>query len=268
MFIAAFFVLTASVCHASDILYVLDVSVDTELKRISGTANISSTSLQELTLGVRNLECVSIDGRKAPESFSGPIVVEVGGKNGPVTIQYEAEFSETSAGLIDATHVFLMTDWYPVPDKPVHYTLSATLPRNFTAVSEAELVTTAFSEELATHLFHFPHPLDALHLAASSRYEIQKDTLGNITIEAIFFSEDTALADSYIESAKTYLTYYLPSLKTSGPPVIPCPPLPYWGGMWLDCRLSRIRPCPMRSYTSGSAIMSISTTATETGPRG
>jgi len=208
LFIAILMMAAASVCQASDLKYVLDVSIDTNAKRISGTANISSTSLRELSLSVHNLKNVIIDGRKAPESFGGSIVVEVGGKNGPATIQYEAEFNETPAGLIDTTHVFLMTDWYPVPEEPVHYTLSATLPRDFTAVSEAERVTTAFSEELATHLFHFPHPLDALHLAASSHYETKKDTLGNIAIEAFFFREDSALADRYIDSAKKYLAYY------------------------------------------------------------
>jgi len=95
--------------------------------------------------------------------------------------------------------VFLIDNWYPRPDVLVEYDLAVTLPENFIATSEAESVTIHKHGKTNTFKFQFNHPLDSLHLAASTRYVLKKDQYNNISIESYFFKEDAQLADTYIE---------------------------------------------------------------------
>lgn len=195
----------------SELVYVLDVRIDPSAERLFGSANIYGRLVNETRLSVRNLSNIRVNGKRTAAAADDTILVKVE-KNRPTVVQYEAVFDGPSAGMpdgiIDKENVFLMGGWYPVPQGMTQYTLSVTLPRDFTAVSEAERIEVAHSDNLSTHLFHFDYPLDGLHLAASSNYRVKKDRYNDIVIESYFFREDAALADTYIEHAKQYLELY------------------------------------------------------------
>ncbi len=195
----------------SELVYVLDVRIDPAAGRLFGTANIYGRHVNETRLSVRNLSNIRVNGKRTAAAADDTILVKVE-KNRPTVVQYEAVFDGPSAGMpdgiIDKENVFLMGGWYPAPQGMTQYTLSVTLPRDFTAVSEAERIEVAHSDNLSTHLFHFDYPLDGLHLAASSNYRVKKDRYNDIVIESYFFREDAALADTYIEHAKQYLELY------------------------------------------------------------
>ncbi|UCD91021.1 MAG: ChaN family lipoprotein, partial [Desulfobacterales bacterium] len=125
-----------------------------------------------------------------------------------VVITYEALFNDKQVNFIDKEHVFLTEKWYPQPNVLAEYALSVTLPQQFIAVSESEAVTIQKHGKTQTFYFQFNHPLDALHLAASTRYVLKKDRHDNIAIEAYFFKEDAHLADIYISYTKKYLKMY------------------------------------------------------------
>jgi len=210
---------TPALAWGAELFYVLDVSIDTTMKRLSGTAHLSSGHAREVRLAINNLSNITVDGKQVPATSNGMITVGVG--NGRSTVvRYDAVFDGSPAGqsigqpigqpigMIDATHVFLMADWFPVPEGLARYTLSVTLPREFKAVSEAESVSVAYAETQATHLFQFEHPLDGLHLAASTNFEVRQDKYNDIVIESYFFKEDAALADTYIAHTKKYLELY------------------------------------------------------------
>ena len=191
----------------SELTYVLDVRIDPLTGRIHGTANIYGSPLDETRLSVRNLSHIRVNGRKATPADDNTIFIKVDKKR-PTIIQYQAAFDMSPTGVIDAEHVFLMGDWYPAPQGLNRYTLSVTLPRDFKAVSEADRVSIAYSKDLATHLFHFDHPLDSLHLAASSNYVVKTVNHNGVAIETYFFMEDAALADTYIDHTRKYLDLY------------------------------------------------------------
>ena len=195
----------------AELTYVLDVSIDPLAKRLSGTAHLFDSQHREVQLAVQHLSNIRVNGERTAATADDSILVKVE-KGRPTVIQYEAVFDGPSVGMpdgiIDKKNVFLMGGWYPVPLELTRYTLSVTLPRDFTAVSEAERIEVAHSDNLSTHLFHFNYPLDSLHLAASSNYEVKKDTYNDIVIESYFFREDASLADTYIEHAKQYLELY------------------------------------------------------------
>ena len=102
-----------------------------------------------------------------------------------------------------------MGGWYPVPRGPTQYTLSVTLPRNFTAVSEAESV---LKWPIATTC---PPICSILTIPwTDCTWQLpqimwsKKISYNDIVIESYFFKEDAALADTYIEHAKHYLELY------------------------------------------------------------
>jgi aminopeptidase N len=191
----------------SELTYVLDVRIDPPGGAIHGTANIYGSPMSETRLTVRHLSNIRVNGKQAEPAEDDTILVKTG-QGRPTVIQYQAHFDGSAGNIIDAANVFLMRGWYPAPQNLARYTLSITLPRAFKAVSEADHVSVAYSDNLSTHLFHFDHPLDSLHLAASSNYVVKKTDHNGIAIETYFFKEDAALADTYIEHTRTYLDLY------------------------------------------------------------
>lgn len=191
----------------SELTYVLDVRVDPPAGRVYGTATISGHPGGGIRLSVHNLTGLHVNGKPAAPDADDTILVNTG-KRRPVVIQYQAAFDGSAHGIVDAENVFLMGDWYPMPRETARYSLSVTLPDNFTAVSESESVSKARSDGLSTHLFHFDHPLDSLHLAASTNYVVKKISHNDMVIEAYFFKEDADLADDYLAHARRYLELY------------------------------------------------------------
>jgi len=196
-----------AIVWGSELTYVLDVRIDPPAGRLYGTAHIYGNPMSETRLTVHHLSHIRVNGKQAEPGEDNTILVKTG-KGRPTVIQYQAVFEGSAANIIDAAHVFLMGGWYPAPESLARYTLSITLPRQFKAVSEADHISVAYSDNLSTHLFHFDHPLDSLHLAASSNYVVKKIDHNGVAIEAYFFKEDAALAGSYIEYTKTYLDLY------------------------------------------------------------
>jgi aminopeptidase N len=123
-------------------------------------------------------------------------------------ISFEALFVDTETNFIDKDNVFLTEEWYPQPDLLAEYALSVTLPKDFIATSAVEEITVGEHAETKTYNFQFKHPLDTLHVAASTRYVLKKDSYNNIAIETYFFKEDARLADTYIDHTKIYLKMY------------------------------------------------------------
>ena len=196
---------------SSELQYYLDVSIDTDQKKIAGIARLKSDNNVKIVLSVSGLQNLTIDGVSTSADTNANITLNI--KKGEETrIFYEAVHTGTGPDLkndlIDDQNVFLTNLWYPVPDVLAKYSLSVTLPDNFTAVSESEEISVVQQKGTKTFNFLFTHPLDSLHLAASTRYVVKKETHNGIDIEAYFFKEDAALADNYMAYTKKYLAMY------------------------------------------------------------
>jgi uncharacterized iron-regulated protein len=191
---------------SATLYYGLDVKINTQEKTITGTARLKAGANKKIGLSVRNLERLNVDGKAVTATAESISLTVQSGKD--TVINYEVSFADTGSNFVDKDHVFLTEEWYPQPDILAEYALSVTLPRNFTATSEAEAVTVQEHGETKTFNFQFKHPLDALHLAASTRYVLKEDRYNNIAIEAYFFKEDAQLAESYMAQSKKYLQMY------------------------------------------------------------
>jgi aminopeptidase N len=187
--------------------YALGVQITPRERKITGTARIQAYADMKINLSVHNLRELNVDGVANVTTADDSINLSVqAGKE--IIISYEALFNQKGANFIDKDNVFLMDNWYPRPNVLVEYDLSVTLPGNFIAISESESVFIQKHGKTKRFDFKFNHPLDSLHLAASTRYVLQKDHYNNIVIESYFFKEDAQLADTYITYTKKYLAMY------------------------------------------------------------
>ncbi|MDP7417564.1 MAG: M1 family aminopeptidase, partial [Desulfobacterales bacterium] len=192
---------------SANLHYALDVQINTSKRKITGIARLKAEADKKIRLSIRNLSGLKVDGNAVTRTADENIdLLLKGGKE--TRISYEALFTDIETNFINKDHVFLTEEWYPQPKILVEYALSVTLPNNFIATSEAETVTIGQHGAEKTFNFHFRHPQDALHLAASTRYVLKKNLYNNIAIEAYFFKEDAHLADSYIAHTKKYLAMY------------------------------------------------------------
>ena len=192
---------------SANMTYMLDVQINTAEQTITGIARLKADADIKLDLSVQNLKVLNSDGNDIADETGDVLHLSLlSGKE--IKIQYEAIINKNRMNFIDKDHVFLTSGWYPQPDDPVEYALKVTLPKNFMAISESEHTTIQKQGSANTFVFEFNHPLDGLHLAASSRYVQKKDRYKNIDIEAYFFKEDAHLADAYLANTKNYLAMY------------------------------------------------------------
>ncbi len=135
---------------------------------------------------------------------------------GTLKISYEVLLQGTEAdvqnvgvagSVVSTEGISLTGGWYPGVKGLARYSLTALVPGEFTAVSEAEEVSVSDTPEGRMYAFHFPHPAEGMTLAAG-RYTVASDTEGDTEVFAYFFEEDTALADTYIDYTKRYLRMY------------------------------------------------------------
>ena len=187
--------------------YALDIQINTSEQEIIGTARLKSDTDKKIGLSIRNLREIKVNGSPVNNTADERINLTVQ-RGEEIIIRYSASFADKGMNLIDKDHVFLTQEWYPRPDLLTHYALAVTLPDNFIAVSEAESVTIQKQGQTKTFNFQFNHPLDALHLVASTRYGLKKDKYNNTAIEVYFFKEKAQDADSYIAYTKEYLEMY------------------------------------------------------------
>ena len=206
-FIPVLLVLLPATGWSADIQYFLDVRINTTEKHLTGIARLNADKDTKILLSTAGLENLEVEGAPPRIDAKGNISLYLK-KGKDVRVTYEAIGTKKGPNLINSENVFLMDQWYPVPDVLTEYTLSVTLPDNFTAVSESEDVTVTRHGGTKTFDFVFKHPLDHLHVAASTRYAVKKATYNGIDIETYFFQEDASMADTYIAYTKKYLSMY------------------------------------------------------------
>ncbi len=200
--------------------YNLKVSFDIPNSKITGRAKIFAQKDKELIfhIGRLTIRDVRLNGDKIKFDARRGVLKILPQRDGIVEIVYEGIFREwspdrearhgISRDIIDERGISLTGIWYPYVPGLFKYSLTAVLPEDYEAVSEAERIKKTVRDGVAEFFFYFPHPLDGISFIATDRYEIVKDYYRDIEIYAYFFKEDIGLAKKYIEWAKKYLRLY------------------------------------------------------------
>ncbi len=201
-------------------LYELKVKVLPESHSIEGRAKVTLVGNRKARLTTRGLDIKTfrIDGReygleeglKALEAGSGVKVVE---------IDYRAVFSPPAVGspavdgnapdtnVVDPKGIVLLSQWYPSFEGPFHFRLTVDIPAGYEAVSESEADAVSVDNGVKHISFDFPHPLADITLVAG-QYWVRQEEFQGVLIRTYLFSEDGALADTYIENTRRYLRLY------------------------------------------------------------
>ncbi|MEK7990886.1 MAG: ChaN family lipoprotein [Thiotrichaceae bacterium] len=191
----------SAVLNASPLHYVLDVQIDGQ--KLTGQATLSSTETTELKLNLNNLSKVVFNQKPI---FSTMLTTTLSAQQ-PLIIQFELNPDQTN-NIIDSSYAFLTQNWYPQPQQLAIYQLTASLPKGFIANSEAETIEQQSQPEHEYFKFNFTHPVDNLHLMASTNYVVKQRQYNNIQLQTYFFKQDANLANTYLDYAQQYIENY------------------------------------------------------------
>jgi uncharacterized iron-regulated protein len=201
-------------------VYRLDVAFDIARSAVSGTVTVYLGEKEGLSLltGRLDVRGVRRNGREVAAAVRDGVLSVLPGEAGILEVRYDGVFraSESSGdrnygvvgSTIDARGISLTGLWHPRPEGPAVWKLTAMLPPEYEAVSEAETLHREPKGNGTLFSFDFPHPVEGLTLVASDRYEVTRDRHGAVELYAYFFREDRELARGYLRSVKKYLELY------------------------------------------------------------
>jgi len=201
-------------------VYRLSVSFDLKNNLLKGRAAITVPEAGGMTVSPGNLRITSVTLNSLPVDYkTKDNLIKITG-SGILEITYEGTFrgepgsnenlgieGMVSAGMVSEGGISLNGGWYPAINGLAYYKLTALVPTNFIAISEADEIDAKDAGSGKEYSFLFPHPLTGIDFVAGNYREV-KDTVDGISIYAYFFPEDVSLAATYIEHTKKYLRMY------------------------------------------------------------
>ncbi|WP_419175059.1 ChaN family lipoprotein [Desulfosediminicola sp.] len=213
VFTTALSCLAAAESESESADYHLAISFDLVRGEITGTAQISIPAGEELSLNLGSLKITGKmlkrqDGSNQsitlPQSTS--FSIPAANQARELFLSYTNTFSLDDENLISEKGITLLSDWHPVPDKKMRFTLSARLPENFTAITESDYfpLVRDGNQFSAT----FSNALYGLHFAAAPYSVSSLKVRQGLQVYALFFPEDASLARGYLNKARDYILRY------------------------------------------------------------
>ena len=193
----------------------IKISFDLPEHKIVGTVDATfPKSVKAVTVG-RHLRITKfvINGKNGtPKIIDNRIALPPHREAIEIQMEYEGIFSnqvgENLENIIGDEGVFLLSDWYPAGEtKLARFSLQATIPKDFHAVSEADDITTEDMADRRLVTFNFPHPVTHIHFIMAS-YLVEKDHQGGVQVETYLLPDDQNLAQRYLDASKKYLEMY------------------------------------------------------------
>jgi hypothetical protein len=202
----------AGATHAADDhpLYELAVSFDVAQARIEGRSRIEVRPGTTLAITRGDLRILSLrNGNRhvAPDPGApDPYVLRA---EGTVEIHYEGVFDGTDVDVIDPDRILLRNVWYPVAGGTYRYRLHASVPRDFTAISEGDRVRRTESGGRAVYEFDLPYPQrdwDGITFAASRHWVSRQAMHGDIPVCIYLLPGNEARLAETLAQAESYLS--------------------------------------------------------------
>jgi len=198
--------LSAPVQHIS-----MDFDLETNSLRANSRIELPAGVNIQLSFSGLTVSRILVNGQPGeitPESYT--LDIPESSKEQEILITYSSENQTDSASynLISKTGIALSGNWHPVADREMIFKLTAVIPDDFEAVSEADEIITFQADNKKQVIFRFPHPLHGIHFVAGP-YRVTRGAFGEGNeLVAYFFPEDSELAAQYIEKAGQYLERY------------------------------------------------------------
>lgn len=147
-----------------------------------------------------------------PVTFTQGNIINIPPANDDRTLllSYEKPIENDFQNLITEKAIVLTSSWHPVPERKATYTVTAEVPAGFKAISESDDFAETTPEGLAA--FTFSQPVHALTFAAAPYVVTSKPVRSGLRVYTLFFAEDQALSEAYLDSAADYITRYEESI--------------------------------------------------------
>ncbi len=191
-----------------------DLDVNAGIMRAGAVIDLPATSPGEIFFPGLEIEKITVNGREIDISKSGPVffkndhALNLRASDAARTIKITYRYRPAVDELLGPGQIYLHRSWHPYLAVPAIFSLEATLPKGFHAISQAEKIVENVNGDKVTASFFFPHPRRGLDLIAGP-YEISRKELTNgPDLYAFFFPEDHDLVADYLEKAASYIKRY------------------------------------------------------------
>lgn len=187
----------------------LDLAFDLAGHRLTGKSIITVPAQTAVTISLAGLEVSALQLDGVPLQPEEQLTIPPAAKDQQVAISFHKTAADNlSDGVIDASGIALTGPWHPRLDTSCLYALTAAIPKQFEAVSEAEEIRSTVTGDIRTVGFRFDHPLNGLNFVAGP-YVVEQEPIGpGQTLYSYFFPEDRELAAEYRRKALGYLKRY------------------------------------------------------------
>ncbi len=187
----------------------LDIAFDLQGHRLTGTSRITVPAQTAVTVSLADLEITGLELNGAPLQTAEQMTIPSAPQEQQVIIRFHKTYAGNQTdGLIDSNGVALTGLWHPHLDTGCQYALTAALPKQFTAISEAEEISDTVAGNTRTVRFRFDHPLASLNFVAGPYVVEQEPITPGQTLYSYFFAEDKELAAEYRKKTLGYIKRY------------------------------------------------------------
>lgn len=192
--------------------YELSLSFTPDQGRLTGTAKITVPAGHRLSLALPKLVVTGTllrdeNGRENELQPTGDVLIlPAGPTDRTLFLSYTRTVADEVDNLISPAGISLTGNWYPIPDRPMRFRVTAILPDRFSAICEADTFPLTRTGNTVSALFS--RPIGALHFIAGPYTIHKRQVRENLFVYALFFEEDADLADGYLQAAAQYLRRY------------------------------------------------------------
>ncbi len=189
--------------------YQLSISFDLPAARLIGTARVTIPAGEQLALFFPQLELTGSllrdqDGREQSlQPLRDALILPAVDNERTLYLSYTRQVAPGGDNQIGEAGIVLTGNWYPIPQQPLPFTLSATLPEHFTALTESDRF--PLERQGNTVHAHFSVPSTTIHFIAGPYLLGSQPVRDGLTVYSLFFAEDQELADGYRQAAAIYL---------------------------------------------------------------
>ncbi|GAB6192231.1 ChaN family lipoprotein [Desulfocastanea catecholica] len=208
----SYFALPSLAAAVQNSNYELSLSFVPEEGRLIGTSKITIKKGEKLTLSLYGLEVTGSllqdeNGREHELLPPGDVLILPAAETRrTLYLSYTRSIDKDFDNLISPNGISLSSNWYPLPQQPMRFQVTAILPDHFSAVMEADSF--PLQQQGNTVSATFSKPVTNIHFNAGP-YSMKKQRVREgLVVYTMFFKEDAELADGYLQAAADFLRRY------------------------------------------------------------